>query len=694
MRNFSRMRVREWMACMVFLWGNATTLVSAAPLSIELQTKELPTLLRQQALGDSLALQRIPLDNSRPAVTLQLERFEVFTHDARIVVHGDSGEKEMQAPKNAYYRGQIEGDPDSHAYLVLHETGGLRGLISSAGQYWVLGGETAGGRITSAPRLRSIDPKAEFSKRSFQCENEQLEELPYVDPQRALAQEPDFTPEMLPTDVLPQLVSHTARVAIETDWEFFQKFGNATAATNYIGDLLGYTSLAYENEIGTSLLVSHVSLWSTTGDPWLQTSPSCSMYEFGRYWNDNRGSVQRTVAHFLSGKSSGGGVAWLGVLCNGSFNVNIGSGCGGLTPSTDNYGGGYGYSGDLDGNFNLSNPGIVWDVYVLSHELGHNFNSPHTHCYAGIGGNSNPIDQCYGSESGCYGGVRSLPGPAGQGSGTIMSYCHLISPGLSNISLSLGEGHPYGVAPDRVSTRMSAHVSAAATASPSCLASPRALRIGNVRQGEGNSGFAPFAFPVTLSPASTGTVTVRYGTGNSSATAGSDYTAVPSTLLTFTPGQTSKTVVVNVKGDTTKEVNEKFVVNLTTPNGATIAKSQGIGTVVNDDGPVLRISNASKAEGQTGVSAFTFTVTLTPASTSSATVNYATVNGTATAGSDYTATSGVLTFGVGQTSKTLTVNVKGDTVKEADETFLVKLSNASGTTIFRPQGVGTITNDD
>ena len=189
-------------------------------------------------------------------------------------------------------------------------------------------------------------------------------------------------------------------------------------------------------------------------------------------------------------------------------------------------------------------------------------------------------------------------------------------------------------------------------------------------------------------------MTVNYATANGTATAGSDYAAVPATLLTFAPGQTSKTVTANVAGDTTAEANETFTVNLSGASGATIFDAQGVGTILNDDGPVLRINDVIKAEGNSGTAAFTFTVTLSPASTGTVTVNVATANGTATAGSDYTAASGTLTFTPGQTSKTVTVNVAGDTIKETNETFTVNLSGASGATIFDAQGVGTILNDD
>jgi hypothetical protein len=96
----------------------------------------------------------------------------------------------------------------------------------------------------------------------------------------------------------------------------------------------------------------------------------CGLAEFGKYWNVNMGQVSRTIAHFLSGKAAGGGIAWVGVLCASGFTVDISSwGCS-LSPTTDLYGGAYGLSADLSGSFNIANPGVVWDIYVMSHEVG------------------------------------------------------------------------------------------------------------------------------------------------------------------------------------------------------------------------------------------------------------------------------------------------------------------------------------
>ena len=110
--------------------------------------------------------------------------------------------------------------------------------------------------------------------------------------------------------------------------------------------------------------------------------------------------------------------------------------------------------------------------------------------------------------------------------------------------------------------------------------------------------------------------------------------------------------------------------------------------------PSVSIADASLTEGNSGTSNMAFTVALSKASTAPVTVYAATSNGTATAGSDYIADSGTLTFAAGETSKTITVAVTGDTAVEPDETFTVTLSNPTGATLARAVATGTILNED
>src|SRR5262249_49536876 len=198
-----------------------------------------------------------------------------------------------------------------------------------------------------------------------------------------------------------------------------------------------------------------------------------------------------------------------------------------------------------------------------------------------------------------------------------------------------------------------------------------------------------------LSHASAVDVTVHYATADVTALAGSDYTAASGTV-TIPAGQTTATFTVAVNGDRLGEPNETFAVNLAAATGATIGDGQGIGTIL-DNEPRISITDVTKAEGKRNKTAlFTFTVTLTVAYDQPVTVSLRTADGTATTGDqDYVAKSGTLTFAPGETTKTITIEVKGDNKREADETFYLDLFGNSGNSLFtKNRGIGTILNDD
>jgi hypothetical protein len=230
---------------------------------------------------------------------------------------------------------------------------------------------------------------------------------------------------------------------------------------------------------------------------------------------------------------------------------------------------------------------------------------------------------------------------------------------------------------------------------------PARISINDARLVEGNTGQTAFPFVVTLDRSHSAPVTVDYSTADGTAAAPTDYVAISGTL-TFAPGETAKTVTVQVNGDTTVEPDETFTVNLANVTGnATIVDSQGVGTIVNDDQMVIvppsriAINDLTTAEGNAGQTAFRFTVSLDAAQAAPVTVDFATADGTATAPGDYAATRGTLTFAPGEIAKAVTVQVNGDTRKEANESFNLNLSNATGNaTIADSQAVGTIVNDD
>ena len=218
------------------------------------------------------------------------------------------------------------------------------------------------------------------------------------------------------------------------------------------------------------------------------------------------------------------------------------------------------------------------------------------------------------------------------------------------------------------------------------------VSVGDALVTEGHAGTRTVSVSVSLSSAAGGPVTVSFDTANGSATAGSDYEAAAGTV-TFDAGETSRTIALVVNGDRIGEPNETFLVRLSQAQGAVIGDAQGVVTIA-DDEPRVSIGDVLKNEGNGGTTPFTFTVTMSPAPDATMTVNYATANGSATSVDDYVATSGSLMFAAGQTSKTVTVSVKGDKKREAYETFYVHLSGGAGAFLADSQGMGEIRNDD
>jgi uncharacterized repeat protein (TIGR01451 family) len=224
------------------------------------------------------------------------------------------------------------------------------------------------------------------------------------------------------------------------------------------------------------------------------------------------------------------------------------------------------------------------------------------------------------------------------------------------------------------------------------------IGVSDVSLFEGNSGTTTAVFTVTLSVSSGLPVTVNYATSDLSpaagaAVGGTDYVSASGTV-TFPPGSTSQTVSVTVNGDVLEEANEAFFLDLSAASNAIIARNRGFGTILNDDGPILQISDVTLVEGNSGTTNAIFTVTLLPADDGTVTVLYATSNMTATAGLDYVATNGSLSFVPGQTSTNITVVVNGEAFLESDEAFAVVLSSATNATIGRAVGTATIKDDD
>ncbi len=210
-------------------------------------------------------------------------------------------------------------------------------------------------------------------------------------------------------------------------------------------------------------------------------------------------------------------------------------------------------------------------------------------------------------------------------------------------------------------------------------------------------------FTVTLSAAATSIVTVQYSTfgdsGPQGATNGVDYTAATNATLTFSPGQTERTITVLTTNDQQVEGNEVFVVSLMAASGATLGDREASALIIDSGGggglPALVIANAPAVfEGANSV----FTVTLSAAATSPVTVRYSTAvdsRPTAASAADFTVrTNQTLTFAVGQTQQTISIPTADDSEVESTETFGILLSNPVGATLSTAAAVGTINDNE
>ncbi len=360
--------------------------------------------------------------------TLVVTRHEVYAPDARIVALDQGREIEVPRSRLVFFWGTIEGDPESTAMIALDpDDRTLSGFVVGAdGVFDLLPpvAERPGRHLVAASA--SLRPSGD--ERSFACGQSEL-------PQGVERPEPapGAVEPALPTSV------HTAVLAIDTDNEAMgTKFSNnTTTAANWMAQAVAGMSAVYERDAFIRFYQGYtIFRLSTTPDPYVQNAggnaDSPKLNEFSDYWESNYAGVKRTLSMMISGKQPSGGwsgIAWIGGLCSNSV----------------------GYSFNQVFRTGTSVGGS--DVQLLTHEVGHNFGSRHTHCTDTNPGatGTQPIDYCYSGEACSTGAWTPNPGVScpvpfsitplnGGGAtinnvrGTLMSYCHnLAGCGVTNV---------------------------------------------------------------------------------------------------------------------------------------------------------------------------------------------------------------------------------------------------------------------
>ncbi len=218
-----------------------------------------------------------------------------------------------------------------------------------------------------------------------------------------------------------------------------------------------------------------------------------------------------------------------------------------------------------------------------------------------------------------------------------------------------------------------------------------AIRVADASVTEPDNGVVGLTFAITLDRPGTQLITVDYATLDGTAGAGVDYDAASGTLF-FPPGLTRQTLTVAVRGDLDDEPDETFQLRLSGPVNGVLDRPIAIGTILDDDPPAIRIDDVTVVGSQVGTVDAVFTIRLTSPSLEVVTVAYRTDSGTAAAGSDYTEAFGTLVFSPGQVVRTLPVQLKGNSLDEGTEFFLVRLDSPVNATAGRMTGRGTILN--
>lgn len=345
-----------------------------------------PMIRAASAERQPLQVKDFPLP-SATSVDLDIEPFQVTGPDTRFVIRRKGlpdRRLDFDPSSVMLFRGQVKDRPGSHVFFALREgnSAGYVDLGSGAPRY-LISSKGRDGQPLGAAKISVFQsgPTMDLPPGVPLCgvEGEHFEKLDAALAGRVASTKP--TSEAAASAATSTVGMKHLQLAVETDYEYFFLFGDATEATAYLIQMYGAVSDIYMRDVKTHIEVVYTGIWTDPDDEYNGPDP---LGEFYTYWEINMGAVQRDAAQLLSGRRNYpfGGQAFISQLCNFAYGV-------------------VGYAMGFFPDPTKPDP-FNYDVSVTAHELGHNFGAQHTHAH----------------------GIDSCDTAAGNPQrGTIMAYC-------------------------------------------------------------------------------------------------------------------------------------------------------------------------------------------------------------------------------------------------------------------------------
>ncbi|HMN33153.1 MAG TPA: zinc-dependent metalloprotease [Chitinophagaceae bacterium] len=358
----------------------------------DVSNTNLSQLVRQNHYAIRL---EIPYKNS--SISLLLVKNQIIDHPTYNTENNVSKSKVSDYQEGVYYYGVVENSNNSVAAISFFNNN-IIGVISTSEEGNIVIGKSIETNFESEEYIIYNDKDLKHAN-PFTCGVEQLKQ--------------DVN---LKQDEIKKSRTYTTncvKIYTEFDYQFYQDFSNnVNNVINYANGLFNIVGTLYYND-SIKIALNEVNVW-TVSDPYVSAANTNDALDLFRA--QMVGGFNGDLAHLLSRRSLGGGIAYVDVLCIApyyQYQTGVSASLGtGLTPL----------------------PTYSWNSEVVTHECGHNIASPHTHSCS-WNGNNTRIDNCAGHYNVAYQEGNCVSDPVDPPSGgTIMSYCHLRPVGINFVN--------------------------------------------------------------------------------------------------------------------------------------------------------------------------------------------------------------------------------------------------------------------